>query len=103
MTKRMKALVMMTLVIGLAATVTAQDKDHKVTVLSNRMDILYLKVSEAYVGGSVTVIDTTGTEVMTTIVSGKKILVDFFSQVSGNYTVRIEKGEFSEELKYHKF
>ena len=95
-------MVVAVLMVWLAVGVSAQDKSYKVTVLSEKMDVLYLKVSESYVGASLIVIDSTGARVMETSVSAKKVLVDFIDQVSGDYTIRIEQGEFSEELKYHK-
>jgi hypothetical protein len=98
----MKTMVMAVVMVWLAVGVSAQDNGHKVTVLSEKMDVLYLKVSESYVGASLIVMDATGARVMETSVSSRKVLVDFIDQVSGDYTIRIEQGEFSEELKYHK-
>ena len=83
----------------------AQAKDdggHIVTVLRDSMDVLYLKVSNAYVGASLTVFDANGSKVMEMEVSSKKILIDFVNEQTGDYVVHVEKGGFQQDLKYHK-
>jgi hypothetical protein len=99
----MKTIVMTVMMIGvISMRVFAHDGDHQITILSDKMDILYLKVSSDYVGAALTVVDSTGTKVMESTVSSRKVLIDFIEQHSGDYIVHIEKNGFSQDLKYHK-
>src|SRR5688572_23969619 len=100
----MKALVLAVsmMLTGVSAAYAQKDGGHKVTVLNNTLDVLYLKVSPAYVGAWLTVFDSNGAKVKQIHVTTKKILVDFFDDAQGDYLVHIEKGGFQQDVKYHK-
>jgi hypothetical protein len=88
--------------MGVSAAYAQKDGGHKVTVIHNTLDVLYLKVSPAYVGAWITVFDSNGAKVKQIHVTTKKILVDFFDDAQGDYLVHIEKGGFQQDVKYHK-
>src|SRR5262245_27744242 len=99
----MKAMTVLVMAFVLMVnTVSAEEGGHTVKVIATKMDIMYLKVSAAYVGGSLVVFDNGGHKIMESHLDSKKIVVDFFNEVAGDYTVHIEKGGFSQDVKYHK-
>jgi hypothetical protein len=100
----MKAVVMVIgLMLACMSTAAAQtDAGHKVKILSDKMDVLYLKVTPAYLDADVIVFDTNGHKVFQKHVCSKKVLLDFFNELPGDYVVHVEKGGFQQDLKYHK-
>jgi hypothetical protein len=100
----MKAVVMVAVMMlaGVSMAAAQIDGGHQVKVLSEKMDVLYFKVTHAYVGAHVTVVNQDGSKVIELNVSSKKVLIDFFNEVSGDYLVHIEKGGYQQDLRYHK-
>jgi hypothetical protein len=100
----MKALVlaMSIALTSMSAAYAQKDGGHKVTVIHDTLDVLYLKVSPAYVGAWLTVFDAAGAKVKEVHITTKKILLDFFNEVEGDYVVHIEKGGFQQDMKYHR-
>jgi hypothetical protein len=90
------------LVLMNAGAAWATDVHPHIKVLSNKMDIVYMKVSDELVGGSLTVYDGQGGIVLEIPVEGKKVLVDFYLQKPGDYVIHIEKSGHAEEIEYHK-
>lgn len=101
--RKMKTMKMMlALLVVNVGVASAMNITHGVKVLANRMDVMYLKVADDLVGGSLLVYDEYGTKVMELKVNRKRILADFYWMNSGNYVIHIENGGHVAELDYRK-
>jgi hypothetical protein len=99
----MKAVnVMIVLAMVTAGLANAVDVEQGVKVLASKMDVIYLKVSDDLVGGSISVFDDHGTKVMELMIEKKRVLVDFYTERPGDYVIYIENKGHVVELDYHK-
>jgi hypothetical protein len=85
-----------------AAAFSKKTHETPVKVLSTRMDVVYFKVSCEMIGASMEVYDANGNMIYTEKVTDHKVLVDFYAEPSGSYTIHIKKGGRDETISYNK-
>jgi hypothetical protein len=80
----------------------ASKPENPVKVVSRTLDVLYFKVSTDMIGANMEVYDETGKMILSEKVTDKKVLLDFFAEPSGTYTIRVRKGNNDEQITYTK-
>ena len=78
-------------------------KPSAVKVVSKNMDVVYFKVSEDLIGAEIEIQDWTGKVIHTEQIVDKKVLVDFYAEPSGEYTIVVKKNGKSEQISFSKF
>jgi hypothetical protein len=73
-----------------------------VKVLSTKRDIFYFKVDKEMVGAMLEVFDKHGTKVIEQRIDKRKVLVDFYYDQPGKYSIRISRGEVERLFEYEK-
>lgn len=91
------ALVLMTSIAALA-----NKPQDPVKVVSKQMDVVYFKVSCDMIGASINVYDANGKMIHTDRVTNRKVLVDFYAEPSGAYTIHVVKNGNEQEIVYNK-
>lgn len=66
------------------------------------MDIVYLKVTCPMIGASIFVYNAQGEMIHTEVVRKRKVIVDFYAEPSGEYTIKVVKDGISETMTYSK-
>ena len=97
----MKKIVMVALVMMVSASVLAKTA-RPVKVLSKLREVVYFKVNTSLIGASMEVYDANGRMIFSNKVSSKKMLVDFFTEPSGSYTIHLKKDNVEEVIDYVK-
>lgn len=90
----------LTLMMSVAAF--ASKPENPVKVVSRKMDVVYFKVSCEMIGASMEVVDENGKVIFTDKVTDKKVLVDFYAEPSGLYTIHVQKNDKNEEITFNK-
>ncbi len=88
------------LVVGLSAI--ARPSHPTVKKVAEGMDIVYLKISCPLIGGSIEVYNSSGELMHSEKVTRHKVIVDFYAEPSGEYTISVKKDGVTEELHYSK-
>ena len=90
------------LVLSVSASAFASKPSSNVKVLSTNMDVVYMKVSSEMMGAEIEIKDSTGKVIFTTNVTEKKVLIDFYAEPSGEYTILVKKDNNEESISYNK-
>jgi len=93
---------MMALVLMIGTSAFAKKTTTPVKVVSTNMDVVYFKVSCDMIGASMVIYDQTGKMIHTEKVTDKKVLVDFYAEPSGAYTIHVQKDGKDEVISYKK-
>ena len=93
---------MVALVLMMSASAFANKPGAHVKVVSKTMDVVYFKVSCDMIGASMEVYDANGTMIHTEKVTDKKVIVDFYAEPSGVYTIHVQKNGNDESIVYTK-
>jgi hypothetical protein len=80
----------------------ANKPENPVKVLSKKMDVVYFKVSCEMIGASMEVYDATGRKILSETVKDHKVIVDFYAEPSGVYTIHVQKNGKDESITYNK-
>jgi hypothetical protein len=100
--KMKKFIIIAALVLSVSSSVFAASPA-AVKVISKNMDVVYLKVSCDMIGAEMQVQDSTGNVIYATNVTDKKVLIDFYAEPSGEYTIVVKKNGKEESISYNKF
>jgi len=96
----------MMMIAALALTVSASALAGKpapsVKVVSMKMDVVYFKVSCDMIGASMEVTDANGSVIYTAKVTDHKVIVDFYAEPSGTYTIHVKKDGNEKSIDYTK-
>ncbi len=106
MTKKqniMKNLIIIAALVIVATSSAFASKPATVKVVSKSHDLVYLKVSEDMIGAEIEIQDWTGKVIHTVTVTDKKVILDFYAEPSGEYTVIVKKNDVTTEIQYNKF
>ena len=95
----MKKMIMVALVM-IASTSAFAKIPYDVKVLSRARGIVYFKVNPEMIGASVEVYNEKGDLIYSDTVGSKKMLVDFFDEPSGSYTIHVIKNSKEEVIEY---
>lgn len=98
----MKKMLIVALVLMVSASAFANKNDGAVKVVSKAKDVVYFKVSCEMIGASMEVYDETGKVIYTDKVTDKKVIVDFYAEPSGTYTIHVQKNGNDESITYTK-
>lgn len=90
------------LVMTLSAAAFAKKPEDPLKVVSMSLDVVYFKVSSDLIGASMEVFDQNGKMIHTEKVKDHKVLVDFYAEPSGTYTIHVQKGAKNEDIIYNK-
>jgi hypothetical protein len=93
---------MMIPALMLVMTAAFAKNENPVKVISTRMDVVYFKVSCDMIGASMEVYDADGKMIHSEKVTDKKVLVDFYAEPSGSYTIHLKKNGNDEAITYNK-
>lgn len=97
-----KMMLIPALVLMLSAAAFANKPQDPLKVVSTKLDVVYFKVSCELIGASMEVLDQTGKVIYTEKVTDHKVLVDFYAEPSGVYTIHVQKDGKNEEIVYNK-
>ena len=97
----MKKMMMVALVMMVSGSVLANNPA-AVKVLSKAKDVVYFKVSCEMVGASLVIYDEAGNVIHSDVVTGKKMIVDFYAEPSGSYKIHVVKNGSEEVIEYNK-
>jgi hypothetical protein len=97
----MKKVMTVALVMMVSASVFAKDP-HDVKVLSKMNEVVYFKVSSSMIGASIEVYNEKGQLIYSDQITSKRMLVDFFTEPSGSYTIHLIKDDKEEVIEYVK-
>lgn len=101
MKKAMVLVVVLVMMVQGAFASSNQSVDG-IRVISEKMDVFYFKVSEELVGASIEVIDPNGKQILVDQVDNRKVLIDFYAEPSGEYTIHIKKDSKDVSVVYNK-
>src|SRR6187401_2336457 len=73
-----------------------------VKVLSTKRDIFYFKIEKELIGSTLEVFDKHGTKVIEQRIDKRKVLVDFYYDQPGTYSIRISNGTQEQLFSYEK-
>jgi hypothetical protein len=96
-----KLMIIAALVLSVSSSVFAASPS-SVKVVSKSMDVVYLKVSCAMIGAEIEIHDSTGKVIHIANVTEKKVLIDFYAEPSGEYTIVVKKNGKEESISYNK-
>lgn len=77
-------------------------KDTPVTVLNTSLDVFYFKIDKMMIGGTVEVYNQAGEVVATQNLESKKLIIDFFEILPGDYKIVVKKDQIEETFNYTK-
>jgi hypothetical protein len=97
-----KMILIPALVLMWSAAAFATKPENPLKVVSRKMDVLYFKVSSELIGASMEVYDQNGKMIYNEKVTDHKVLVDFYAEPSGVYTIHVQKDGKNEEITYTK-
>jgi hypothetical protein len=97
-----KLMIIAALVLSVSASAFASKPSNGVKVLSTNMDVVYLKVSCDMIGAEIEIHDEKGNVIFTASVTEKKVLIDFYAEPSGEYTIVVKKNTKEESISYSK-
>jgi len=97
-----KLMIIAALVLSVSTSVFAA-KPSNVKVLSKNMDVVYLKVSSDMIGAQIDIMDSTGNVIHVANITDKKVIIDFYAEPSGEYTIVVKKNGKEETISYSKF
>ena len=100
--KKMMLIPALVLVMSFSASAKQNPNTSPVKVVSTSHDIVYFKVAAEMVGASIEVYDNDGKLIHSEKITDKKVLVDFYAEPSGSYTIHVKKGEKDEAISYNK-
>jgi hypothetical protein len=86
-----------------ACTMGALGDPGPVKVISTKRDIFYFKVEKEFVGALIEVFDKHGNKVIEQHIDKKKVIVDFYYDQPGKYTIRVSNGTEEQIFVYEKF
>lgn len=96
-----KTLTIAALVLMVSASAFAA-KPASVKVVSKSMDVVYFKVNCEMIGATIEVTDGNGNIIHTATVIDNKVLVDFYAEPSGEYTIHVKKNDKDEAITFTK-
>jgi hypothetical protein len=99
---QMKKMMLISAVMLISAAALAGKPDNPVKVVSMKNDVVYLKVSCGMIGAAINIYDAKGNMIHTTRVTDKKVIVDFYAEPSGSYTIHVVKDGNDKEITYEK-
>ena len=85
-----------------ACTMGASGDPGPVKVISTKREIFYFKVDKDFVGALVEVFDKQGNKVIEQHIEKRKVIVDFFYDQPGVYTIRVSNGNDEQIFTYEK-
>lgn len=93
-----------TLLISLSAFsfAPAKPKPSHVTGLAASHEIFYIRICKVMAGGKVEVYNSAGELVGAQDLNDRRLIVDFFEMVPGDYTVKVIKDGIEEIFDFHK-
>ena len=97
-----KVMIISALVLSVVVSAFSKDSETGVKVLATKMDVVYFKISCHLIGATIEVRDETGKVIASEVVLEKKVIVDFFAEPSGNYTIHVVKDGKDEAINFHK-
>ena len=77
-------------------------KAPQIHILADKMSVFYFRVDKALLGAVLEVTDSNGTVLISQTITNRKVLVDFFYESAGNYTIKITKDDFQKEFSLAK-
>ncbi|HMJ70928.1 MAG TPA: hypothetical protein VK508_18635 [Cyclobacteriaceae bacterium] len=98
----MKKMMLISTLMLMTAVAFANKPKNPVKVVSTKMDLVYFKVSCDMIGASMEVYDQTGKMLHSEKVIDKKVLVDFYAEPSGVYTIHVQKNGNNQEIVFTK-
>lgn len=98
----MKRLILVTLIATSSTALFSFRQVSEVTVLSEKMDIFYFKVSKAFVGATVVVYSADDSLIFTSKVLHRKVIIDFYLKAAGVFTIKVKKDNKEEVFTYVK-
>jgi hypothetical protein len=99
---QMKKMMLIPALVVLSAVAFANKPVNPVKVVSTTHDVVYFKVSCEMIGATMDVYDQTGKMIYSEKVTDKKVLVDFYAEPSGTYTIHVQKGASDKQITYNK-
>src|SRR5678809_1055035 len=73
-----------------------------VKVLSTKADIFYFKIDKDFIGALLEVFDENGNKILEQKVDKRKVLVDFYYDQPGEYSIKISYGPMQETYYFEK-
>lgn len=98
----MKKTMLIPALVLMSVAAFAAKPENPVKVVSRKMDVLYFKVSCQMIGASMEVFDSSGKMIHTEKIKDHKVIIDFYAEPSGAYTVHVQKDGKTEEIIYNK-
>ncbi len=102
MTQMKKIIILAALVLTVSASAFAAKPASSIKVVSKQMDVVYFKVSCELIGATLEITDANGNVLHTAKVTDKKVIVDFYAEPSGEYTIHVKKNNSDEVISYSK-
>jgi len=97
-----KMILIPALVMMVSVGAFAKKPGAPVKVVSTMMDVVYFKVNCEMIGASMEVVDNNGKVLHTSKVTDHKVIVDFYAEPSGSYTIHVQKNGKDEVISYNK-
>ncbi len=100
----MKKILLLTSALVMSNLLQA-DKFHPKTyvhVMATRMDVFYFKIEKEFLGAQLEIYSQDGAPVFSQTVDHRKVLIDFYYEDEGMFTIHFKKGEFQEEFNFLK-
>jgi hypothetical protein len=97
-----KVMMMAAVVLTVSVSAFAGKPVPAVKVVSKSMDVVYFKVGCEMMGATIEVTDANGNVILTSKVTDKKVIVDFYAEPSGSYTIHVKKDGNDELIGYNK-
>lgn len=85
----MKKVVLSIVVLVISLSAVAKPSQPNVKRVAEGLDIVYLKVACPFIGGTIQVFDAKGELIHTEKVTRHKLIVDFYAEPSGEYTISV--------------
>lgn len=98
-----KVMLISALALVVVSSAFANHPEGPVKVISTKMDVVYFKVNCSLIGATMEVRDNDGKVIFSEKVVDHKVLVDFFAEPSGNYTIHLVKDGHDDSISYSKF
>ncbi|HZY80366.1 MAG TPA: T9SS type A sorting domain-containing protein [Cyclobacteriaceae bacterium] len=98
----MKKMMLIPALVLMSVAAFAHKPESPVKVVSKKMDVVYFKVSCEMIGASMEVYDATGKVIFSEKVTDHKVIVDFYAEPSGVYTIHVQKNGKDEAITYTK-
>lgn len=73
-----------------------------IKVRSTKLDIFYFKVDKAFIGAVVNVYSPAGDLILSNPIRHHKVIIDFYVEEPGEYTIKIRKDGVEEVFTYIK-